>query len=192
MNRNFKNMLTITIAILAIGLVPLASGCASKSVFIPEAIQLEPGPIMITANQLYEEYMADEAAADAKYKGKELCITEATLDSYIESEKGNYLILRGYQFVKSRGGALGLGHIFTISTIELEPQIAKDFDLKDVGTGYLAEVMGECREVITEEDIPFFVEKNRVIPMVIIIEINQIVAITEEGAILGAPDYKGY
>ena len=74
MKRKLKNISIITIAILTIGLMPLAGGCTSTTVFIPEAVPLGAPPIKVTADQLYQDYMADEAAADAKYKDKELWI----------------------------------------------------------------------------------------------------------------------
>ena len=139
---------------------------------------------MITADQLYVEYAADEAAADAKYKGKELWITEAMVDSYIESESGNYLVMRGYQFLRVGVDeyTTSVGPIFSLSTLKLEPQIAEDF--KDVGTGYLVEVVGEYQGisegVVTEDTYdPLDVYARvsvyrRVIPKVVTVEINWI------------------
>jgi len=150
----------------------MTGGCTRTSVFVPEAIQLEPPPIMITANQLYQEYAADEAAADAKYKGKEVWVIEAMVDSYIESEGGNYIMMRWYQppeylvdpLVLERDHSLIVPPGYYLSTVNLEPQssegfkdippgydigIAAGFGVTHVVTGYVVEVVGE-RQGISE------------------------------------------
>ena len=132
----------IILGILAISLIFLAGGCTKTDVFFPEPIPLEPPPIMITADQLYEEHMADETAADAKYKGKEVWVTEAIVDSYLESENGCYLMMRYvpkipaiYRIKAGRPAYIGC-------SVKLEPQFAEGF--KDVGGGYVVEIIGEC------------------------------------------------
>ena len=189
MDGNIKNKLAITLAILVIGLMPLAGGCTDKSVFIPEPLQLESPPILITADQLYAEYLEDEVATVARYEGKELWITEILVDSYIESESGNYLTIQGYQFMSEMDtrGNLQLSPLSTLSTIILGPQIAHDFDLTDVAKGYTAEVYGEFQGISEEVAIRETDEDSLFIPMVILIEISKIIAITEEGAMPEAP-----
>ena len=172
MNRNFKNMLTITIAILAMGLVPLASGCTSKSVFIPEAIQLEPGPIMITADQLYEEYMTDEAAADAKYKGSEVWFTKVIEvwfyeDEYWDPETETYVYFSDYSFTENEPvvylyfSSLSKEYIM-IGNIIFMPQSSSD--LQDIEAGYVVDIVGECQGLSQEH--PF--------GLVVTVEISQI------------------
>lgn len=145
----FKSILLIALGILVIGSVFLAGGCARTSVFIPEAIQLEPSPIRITADQLYAEYAADEAAADAKYKGKEVWVIEAKVDSYLESESGCYLMMRWYQpliMIMSHGRTATVTQPSrSLCSVKLEPQFSEGF--KDVGAGYQVEAVGECQGI---------------------------------------------
>ncbi len=92
--------------------------------------------------------MADETAADAKYKGKEVWITDAPVDSYLESESGCYLIMRW--FVPD---LVEVGHdddveqppSYILSSLKLEPQYSEDF--KDVEGGLIVEVVGECQGI---------------------------------------------
>ena len=150
-----KSHIMIVIAILVVSALSLAGGCARTPAYIPGAIKLEPPPIMITAEQLYAEYMADEAAADAKYKGKGIWVIEAIVASYQESESGNYLMIRWYQ------PGLGLRGIdiergvpadfmplrgYCLSTVKLEPQSSEGF--KDLGeNGYVVEIVGEWQGI---------------------------------------------
>jgi len=161
-NHKFKIILLITLGVLAISLIFLAGCCTKTSIFIPEAIQLEPGPIIITANQLYQEYMADEAAADAKYKGREVWFLEARVGSYLESESGSYLEMRWFLpsdiiedpmlnetiVIERKLSAGGVKEGkpwapgYCLCTVKLEPQFAEGFS--DVGGGYIVETVGEC------------------------------------------------
>ena len=95
--------------------------------------------------------MADEAAADAKYKDKELWIIEAMVNSYTESESGNYLKIQGQQISEANSECTWWGTLFTLSTIELNPQIAKDFDFKDVAKGCLVDIIGKYRYMSIEK-----------------------------------------
>lgn len=148
----------ITLGFLAIILVFLTGGCTRTSVSVPEFIQLEPPPILITADQLYEEYIADEAEADARYKGKEVWILEAIVDSYLESESGCYLMMRYVPGIADQSNVelleipCYLGELihdipsYIGGTIKLEPQFAEGF--KDVEGGYLVDVVGECQGIL--------------------------------------------
>ena len=91
----------------------------------------------------------DEVAADAKYKDKEIWIIDILIDSYSDSKNGNYLKMQGQQ-VAFGVDTIYWGPLFTLSTIVLEPQIAKDFDLKDIAQGYLIEIIGKCKYIIEE------------------------------------------
>ena len=143
MKKHFLFMLGISI----IGLVFLAVSCTGTSVFIPEAVQLEQPPIKVTAIQLYQEYMADEVAADAKYKGKKVWITEAVVDTYLESESGCYLEMRWHpeELVVHRTFVSFFIPAFSVCTVKLEPQFSEGF--KDVPPGYYVDL----RSMITHE-----------------------------------------
>jgi hypothetical protein len=136
------------LAILAIALMSLAGGCTKAEVFIPKAAQLESPPLMITADQLYQEYMADEAVADTKYKGKKVRVTEVKVDTYLESESSCYLVIRWYpeEYYEYNDGVLVFYlPAFSACTLKLEPQFSEDF--KDVDGGYIVEIEGECQGI---------------------------------------------
>lgn len=161
-SHRFKRVLLITIGILAISLIFLAGGCTKADYFIPEAIQLERGPIMITADQLYQEYMADEAAADAKYKGRDVWFLEARVGSYLESENGSYLEMLWFSpsdiiedpmldepieienthLVEGAKEGKPWAPGYCLCAVKLEPQLSEGFS--DVGGGYIVETVGEC------------------------------------------------
>lgn len=77
-----KGTLLIGIGILAASLVVL-SGCAKSQAIVAQPFlqTSRPQPIELTVDQLYSEYMADEAAADAKYKGKRLQFTNVVVET---------------------------------------------------------------------------------------------------------------
>jgi hypothetical protein len=145
-------------------LIFLSMSCNGASVFIPEAAQLETAPLKVAATQLYQEYMTDEAAADARYKGKEIWITEARVNTYLESESGCYLTIRWHPeelFVYEKEVEFFIPG-FSVCTLKLEPQLSEGFkdippdydvDLGDgYGTlrfigGYAVETIGECQGI---------------------------------------------
>jgi hypothetical protein len=135
------------LGVLITGSVFLAVSCTGTSVFIPEAVQLEQPPIKVTADQLYQEYMADEAAADARYKGKEVWVTEAQIDTCLESESGCYLIMRWHpeERIVHDGIVVFSVPAFSVCTVKLEPQFSEGF--KDVDGGYIVEIVGECQGI---------------------------------------------
>ncbi len=143
MKKHFLFML----GVFTTSLVFLAGGCTGTSVFIPEAIQLEQPPIKVNATQLYQEYMADEVAADARYKGKKVWITEAVVDTYLESESGCYLEMRWRpeELVLHRTFVSFFLPAFSVCTVKLEPQLSEGF--KDVPPGYYVDL----RRMITHE-----------------------------------------
>ena len=81
------------IGLLSISLVGL-TGCAASSMTPPRFEEPLSLPPEITVDQLYSEYSADEAAADAKYSGEkllfyEVVVEEAQIKAYInDSEVG--------------------------------------------------------------------------------------------------------
>ncbi len=171
MKKSFLFMLVI----FTIGLVFLAVSCTRASVFIPEATAIEPPPVNVTANQLYQEYAADEAAADAKYKGKKVWVTEAVVDTYLESESGCYLEMRWRpeELIVHRSFVSFHIRAFSVSTVKLEPEFSEGFrgippgqevDLRMLTThngnelgefvdemfivgGYIVEFVGECQGI---------------------------------------------
>ena len=127
-----KKLFLPVLGVLLIGLITII-GCSRANLFVPEYTHLEPAPIMVTADQLYKDYELDEAAAEAKYQGKQIWILAARVDAYIESENGNYLTM-----VEVLSLALG--------TLQLEPPNSDGF--RDIGDGYLVEIIGECQGIL--------------------------------------------
>ena len=145
------------------------TGCKRSNLFVPEYTYLEPAPIMLTADQLYKEYEVDEASAEAIYQGKHVWIIEARVGDYVDSESGNYLLIK--DFLADRHPADGPVVVltFTVSTLQLEHQYSDDFS--DIGDGYFVEVIGECQGISDG---------------VIIIEIDRIVKTKTISTMIGA------
>lgn len=91
--RRFKPSALIIAGLLSISLVGLA-GCTASSFTPPQFEESLSLPPEITVDQLYSEYCADEAAADAKYNGEkllfyEVVVEEVKIKAYIiDSEVG--------------------------------------------------------------------------------------------------------
>jgi hypothetical protein len=72
-----------TAAIFVAGLIGF-SACAGNAASVsvtPDFEDLdEPLPIEVTVEQLYQEYLADEAAANAKYEGQRLLFTNVEVE----------------------------------------------------------------------------------------------------------------
>lgn len=121
-----------TIAILAIGLIGFG-GCnsnAENTLVIPEFEEPGPPPIEVTIDQIYEEYITDEAAANAKYQGKRLSFTN------VEVEK-----IRS-KFADSSQDPL----IFIVNNyVEFRPRYITDTVF--VREGYVVDIVGEARGV---------------------------------------------
>jgi len=141
-----KKLLLPMVGVLLIGLIA-TTGCNRANLFVPEYTHLEPAPIMVTANQLYKDYELDEAAAEARYQGKQIWITEVRADAYIESESGNYLMIRWYyEEIVDKEDLVVETYSLASSTLQLEPQNSDGF--RDIGDGYLVEVIGECQGIL--------------------------------------------
>ncbi|MFC1847112.1 hypothetical protein ACFLYS_03540 [Chloroflexota bacterium] len=126
----------------------------------------------VDATQLYQEYMTDEAAADAKYKGKEIWITETVVDTYLESGNGCFLLMGWHpeELIIFKKKVVFFLPAFSVCTLKLEPQWSEGFrnvppgydldlgmpithegyelgdfvDEMHIVTGYTVEVVGEC------------------------------------------------
>lgn len=77
--------LLVTITTLVIVLFGF-NGCTKSrdnTVVIPEYEGIGPPPIEVTAAQLFYEYMTDETAVDAKYKGGRLLFYEVEVEQVL-------------------------------------------------------------------------------------------------------------
>jgi len=123
-------VVTATVIILS-GLFVMA-GCQSEEQDTPVYVPIESLPLEITIDQLYADYMADEAAANDKYRGERLLFYGITIDevSTIIGPEGlvrynEHIIANGVQFI---------------------PRYTSDLD--DVGVGFVLDIVGECRGFI--------------------------------------------
>ena len=95
---------------------------------IPSFTDPGPPPIEITANQLFDEYITDEAAANAKYKGKRLSFIN------LKVEKINSV------FVDSANPSI----IYPVSnSVEFRPRFSVDSAW--VRQDYVVDIVGEVR-----------------------------------------------
>jgi hypothetical protein len=84
----FKPFILIISFLLSISLISLAA-CASTAVTTPQftapmaPLPPPPLPIEVTIGQLSSEYALDEAAADAKYKGKKLLFNQLEVEEVV-------------------------------------------------------------------------------------------------------------
>jgi len=132
----FKGLFLVIIGVLVIGLICL-SGCtgnAENGFTVPTFTEPGPPPIEVTVEQLYAEYMADETAADAKYKWKRLLFTEVDVEEVV-----------GRIHVDQHGDPTFLNEYFVsghIKFIEL-----RDFFvvMQNIKAGYVLNIVGDCR-----------------------------------------------
>jgi hypothetical protein len=95
-----------TTAIFAAGLIGLGA-CAGNAEITPIAPKFKvlwPPPIEVTIEQLYQEYITDEAAANAKYEGQRLLFTNVVVEEInsLRADNGNdpgvYLVNASVEF----------------------------------------------------------------------------------------------
>lgn len=120
----------VTITICTVGLISLVgcTGEAESSEVIPEFTELGPPPIEVSTNQLYAEYITDEAAANAKYEGQRLAFTNLKAEA-IKSV-----------FVDSANASI----IYVVNnSVEFRPRY--NVDSAWVRQGYVVDIVGEVR-----------------------------------------------
>ena len=120
-----------TVAVLAGSIIGF--GCANNTESTsaaPEFEELGPPPVEVTVDQLYAEYMADKAAADAKYKGERLLFSGVEVEE-IES-------------IFADSGQDPLIYIVNHS-VEFRPRYITDTVL--VRKGFVVDIVGEIRGV---------------------------------------------
>ena len=141
----FKKIIFIILGLLMIAAISI-TGCNRANLFIPEYTHLTPAPLIVTADQLYQDYVLDEKAAESKYEGKQIWIIEAKVETYIESENGNYLIINWFHKEIEDHEELIVEILdYAVGTLKLKPQDSKDF--MNIGDGYLVEILGECQGI---------------------------------------------
>lgn len=103
---------------------------------------------MITSDQLYKDYVEDEdeVAAEARYQDKQIWIVEARVDTFTESESGNYLMMRWfYKEIEDHEELVAEVLDLACSSLQLESPNSDVF--RDTNNGYLVEAIGECQGI---------------------------------------------
>ena len=122
-----------TVAVLAGSIIGF--GCANNTESTsaaPEFEELGPPPVEVTVDQLYAEYMADKAAADAKYKGERLLFHEVEVeqvDGYFE-----YIGLGEWVFEKIS---------FISGPVKFELRGEYYGTMQNIEEGYVLNIVGE-------------------------------------------------
>jgi hypothetical protein len=118
------------VVVLAVGSISF-TGCAGddeNNTVVPSFTDPGPPPIEVSASQLFEEYITDEAAANAKYKGKRLSFINLKVD------KINSV------FVDSANPSI----IYPVSnSVEFRPRFTVDSAW--VRQDYVVDIVGEVR-----------------------------------------------
>jgi len=137
----FSCLHLVAIAILVINLIGFTScaGNTENGLIVPTFTEPGPPPKEITIDQIYAEYMADEAAADAKYKWERLLFYEVEVEQVV----GKYMIL---------AEALGAASLdfaklyFTAGSVKFRLR-GEDFGsiMQNIEEGYVLNIVGECR-----------------------------------------------
>jgi len=99
----------------------------------PEFEEPGPPPIEVTVEQLYAEFIADQEAAIAKYKGERLSFIGVTVEEV------------GSLFDVGNGVFMYNTHIMT-GSVKFTPRYTVYLD--NVREGFIVEIVGECRGLI--------------------------------------------
>jgi len=76
----FKKIVVFNFILFLSSLIVL-TGCARYEMFVPEYKKFTKPPDTITTEQLLSDYLADEVAADTKYKGKRFLFTNVKVEA---------------------------------------------------------------------------------------------------------------
>ena len=119
----------ITMAILVVGLICLSGCTGNANITYPVFEPLQP-PIEVTVDQLYQEYMTDEADAKAKYKGERLLFSGVT----VEKVNNFFYIARPIEF-----------HILN-GSVKFRPRYPSD--VESIREGFVVDIVGEAQGTI--------------------------------------------
>lgn len=141
------------IAIFAAGLISFGA-CAGNTQITPIAPRfqnLETPPIEVTIEQLYQEYITDEAAASAKYEGKRLLFANVEVEEInsIAADTGDgpgVDIVSGFVEFRARYW-IDVANITRGFVVDI---VGTPKGLFGIGQQYL--VVGDCRIFIIEGD----------------------------------------
>jgi len=139
--RIFKLFTLIITGLLLISLAGLA-GCTASAFTPPQFEEPISLPPEITVDQLYSEYSADEAAADAKYNGEKLLLYEVVVEE---------VKIKGYVSDSEVG-------IFNVGIIEFESGgvgfTVYDSTKWSIEPGFILNIEGICVGISLIEKLP--------------------------------------
>ncbi len=131
-----NRLFPITMTILAVALIGL-SGCtesAGSSIVVPTFTEPKLPPIEITVEQLYQEYIANETAADAKYKGERLLFNEVGVEEVVSQAFYDGRAVEDREIINL---------YFITGLVKFKPQ---NFGImQNIEEGYVLNIVGECR-----------------------------------------------
>jgi hypothetical protein len=131
---------------ISLGLVMILSGCTRIKVTPPQPQLFAPYPLAVTSNQLGLEYLTDPAAADAKYKDKEIWITQTIVYAYA-ADKENYGIIT---LLPTKTQIYDDSHDGILQILDLEAVDCKIISLhcpQAFSVGDMVEIVGICQGI---------------------------------------------
>ena len=121
------------IIIIAIIFVDISNDPNPKLVypFSYQPMKLESAPIEVSCDELYNEYLNDEKAADKKYKNKRLLFSNMEV-----TDITTYNTLSGGEL---------LPFISCFSSNDIKFQLSNPYIMQSVEVGYILNLVGDCR-----------------------------------------------
>ena len=130
---NFRyKLIVVTATVMILSGLFVMAGCQNDGQDTPVYVPIESLPLEITIDQLYADYMADEAAADDKYKGERLLFYGIKVDE-VRTIIGPEGLVRYNEHIIASG-------------VQFIPRYTSDLD--NVGAGFVLDIVGECRGLI--------------------------------------------
>lgn len=131
----FRSKQIVVIAtVFILSYLIVLTGCQNDDQVTPVYIAIGAAPVEVTIDQIYADYMADEAAADTKYKGEMLLFYGVTV------EKVNSIINWGNNEVFMYNS-----HFIT-GGVKFNPKYTVYLD--NVWDGFVVDIVGECKGLI--------------------------------------------
>jgi hypothetical protein len=132
----FKQIVFFT-SILLLPILIVLNACKNSEQDVPayQPIDLSPSP-ELTIEQLVSDYMTDEVAADAKYKGKRFQFT----DVVVEEVSNNILDHRA---------GMGSDICMISGSVQFVPRYPTGCD--HITDGFVVEIVGECRGIFFDK-----------------------------------------
>ena len=127
--------LTLVLTFLLISILTGCTGDVDNTTFAPPTFEgVGELPLEVTVDQIIAEYIANEAAADAKYKGERLLFYGVTVE-----EMGRMIDINEGLFMYNT-------HLIT-GGVKFTPKYTDYID--NVGAGFVVDIVGECRGMIS-------------------------------------------